>query len=208
MRLALLNFWIIILGIIRGMKKLTTEDIVNRFKKVHGERYDYRKVVYTGCNEKVNIICPEHGMFKQLVGNHSKGHGCKQCYYERKTLSKEEFIERAKKVHGERYDYSKVIYTGYDEKVNIICPEHGMFKQTVANHLSGQGCPLCGIQRTKKAKTKQVYCPELDMYFGSQTEAAEYIGLSNESISGAIRGRFKSAGKCPTTGVRLTWKRV
>jgi hypothetical protein len=124
----------------------------------------------------------------------------------KKKLTTEEFIAKAKKVHGKRYDYSKVIYIHSYVDVNIICPEHGMFERQPFRHLSGQGCPICSKQRFKKSKSKSVYCPELDKYFSSQTEAAEYIGLSKVSISYACRGIHKTAGKCPTTGVRLTWK--
>ena len=58
-------------------------------------------------------------------------------------LSNEEFIERAKKIHGNKYDYSKVEYIKNSDKVCIICKEHGEFWQTPKNHLKGQGCPIC-----------------------------------------------------------------
>ena len=58
-------------------------------------------------------------------------------------LSTEEFIKRAREIHGEKYDYSKVEYKGCYEKVCIICPKHGEFWQTPRSHLSGHGCPNC-----------------------------------------------------------------
>jgi len=62
------------------------------------------------------------------------------------------FLEKAKKVHGILYDYSKVEYTNHQNKVIIICHSHGEFKQSPKSHLSGQGCPKCGQERANKAK--------------------------------------------------------
>lgn len=60
-----------------------------------------------------------------------------------KQISKEKFIELAKKIHGNKYDYSKVEYKNKNTKVCIICPIHGEFWQTPNNHLSGNGCKKC-----------------------------------------------------------------
>lgn len=65
----------------------------------------------------------------------------------RKKLSKLEFINRAKSIHGEKYDYSKTMYEGYRKKITIICPIHGEFEQRVLSHLQGKGCPLCGKEK-------------------------------------------------------------
>lgn len=61
-----------------------------------------------------------------------------------KRLTKEEFIERARNTHGNKYDYSKVNYINSKTKVCIICPKHGEFWQTPASHIYGKGCPKCG----------------------------------------------------------------
>ena len=58
-------------------------------------------------------------------------------------MTNDEFIEKARKVHGDKYDYSKVKYINSRSKVCIICPEHGEFWQTPAKHLSGHGCAFC-----------------------------------------------------------------
>ena len=66
-------------------------------------------------------------------------------------MNTKEFIEKAKLIHGDKYDYSQVIYEKSQIKVTIICPEHGEFKQTTNKHLMGQGCPECGkILQAKK----------------------------------------------------------
>lgn len=134
--------------------RLTTEKFVEKAKNIHGDKYDYSKVVYKGNKEKVCIICPKHGEFWQFPSNHLSGKGCFACRNElnsaNNTSSTEEFIEKAKIVHGDKYDYSKVDYKSAKEKVCIICPEHGEFWQRPTNHLSGFGCPMCFKGKSSK----------------------------------------------------------
>ena len=124
-------------------RSLTTEEFINRAKKIHGDKYDYSEVEYINNHTKVCIICPEHGEFYMKPENHLiLKQGCPKCYGNVK-LSTEEFIKKAKEVHRDKYDYSKVEYINYETKVCIICPEHGEFWQTPHAHLNGQGCPHC-----------------------------------------------------------------
>lgn len=71
-----------------------------------------------------------------------------------KKLSTEEFIYKAILKHGNKYDYSDVVYLKSSEKVKIKCFEHGIFEQTPSNHLDGQGCPLCTITTFNNGFTK------------------------------------------------------
>lgn len=125
----------------------TTKSFIEKAKKVHGNKYDYSKVKYANQNEKVCIICPVHGEFWQRPQTHLCGKGCQKCarklVAEKNTYTFKEFIEKAKSVHKDKYDYSKVEYVDSRTKVCIICPEHGEFWQTPASHLSGCGCPYC-----------------------------------------------------------------
>ena len=132
-------------------KKKTTVEFINEARKVHGEKYDYSKVEYRNNREKVIIICPEHGEFLQSPEKHLSGQGCPACGGTKKNTT-DIFIEKARKVHGEKYDYSKVEYTTNKKKVCIICPEHGEFWQDPHNHLKGKGCPVCGDGIHKPAK--------------------------------------------------------
>ena len=123
------------------------------FKK-HGNKYDYSKVEYIDCKTKVCIICPIHGEFWQTPDNHLQNNGCKKCSKElaniKKSLTTEQFIEKAKLIHGNKYDYSKVEYKGSKIKVCIVCPKHGEFWQTPANHTNKilkQGCPKCKSEK-------------------------------------------------------------
>ena len=127
---------------------MTSNDFVAQARKIHGNKYDYSKVEYVNSKTKVCIICPKHGEFWQIPYNHLKGFGCCQCGHEKTNASKmsntQDFIKKAKQVHGDKYDYSKVEYIKSDIKVCIICPKHGEFWQTPNKHLYGDGCPKCG----------------------------------------------------------------
>lgn len=68
-----------------------------------------------------------------------------------KKKTTEQFIQEARLVHGDKYDYSKVEYVRCDRKVYIICPIHGTFSQSPEAHIRlKQGCPKCGNQKKKK----------------------------------------------------------
>ena len=133
------------------IKKCTIQ-FIEKAKKIHGDEYDYSKVVYHGACQKVCIICKEHGEFWQMPGNHLKGCGCPKCA-NRMPMSINEFIEKAKKIHGDKYDYSKVEIKKSDDKVCIICPKHGEFWMTLSRHLRGSGCHICA--GNKKPTTEQ-----------------------------------------------------
>lgn len=126
---------------------MDTEDFIKKARKVHGSKYDYSKVNYVDSKTKVEIICPIHGSFWQRPLNHLSGHGCKKCgelsRSESRRLTKEKFIEKAKKIHKNKYDYSNVDFVDLKTEVEIICPEHGPFMQTPHNHLMGHGCGEC-----------------------------------------------------------------
>ena len=131
------------------MRKLTTDEFIKKAREVHGDKYDYSKVEYINKRTKVCIICPIHGEFYQLAGDHMLGHGCRKCGSDKVAdvcrYDKITFIEKANEIHNHKYDYSKVEYINYHTKVCIICPKHGEFWQTPANHIfgSGKGCPQC-----------------------------------------------------------------
>ena len=126
---------------------LTTEEVIEKFKSIHGDKYDYSKVQYNKMHEKVCIICPKHGEFFQTPSKHIRGQGCPKCGIEerakKKTKTTEQFIKEAKVVHGNKYDYSKAEYKHAFEKVCIICPKHGEFWQRAFDHLHNHGCPKC-----------------------------------------------------------------
>lgn len=125
----------------------TKEDFIRVSNEKHNNKYDYSLVEYKTSQDKVKIICPIHGVFEQKANNHMSGYGCKKCanvenaLKQRKTT--EQFIEESKKIHGDKYDYSKTKYIKLTKKVCIICPKHGEFWQLPGNHLHGWGCKKC-----------------------------------------------------------------
>lgn len=135
------------------MKKVTTEDFIKKAREIHGDRYDYSKVNYVNNETPVCIICPEHGEFWQTPYNHVKGCGCQKCAGVNKSNT-EEFVKKAKEIHGDRYDYSNVNYTNSHTVVQIMCPEHGEFLQQPTNHLRGCGCPYCNTNVNSKIVQK------------------------------------------------------
>ena len=123
-------------------KRKSNDEFIREAQLIHHNRYDYSKVEYINNKTKVCIVCPEHGEFWQTPSDHLNGKGCPQCAGNVRC-DKAMFVEKAKSIHNDRYDYSKVEYVNAHTKVCIICPEHGEFWQTPNNHLNGNGCPLC-----------------------------------------------------------------
>lgn len=136
-------------------KLKTTEEFIVESRMLHGNRYDYSKVDYNNANISVEIICPKHGSFPQTPASHLYGRGCRKCFDkqtgDRSRSTTEEFIKKAKAVHGHKYDYGEVEYLTGILAVDIICPEHGSFPQRPDSHLQGTGCPDCGLPSDRDA---------------------------------------------------------
>ena len=139
---------------------LTTENFINKAIQIHGDKYNYSKVNYIGTEDKVCIICPEHGEFWQTPSGHLSGYGCTKCYNERRGANLRDdlttFISKAQQIYGNKYNYSKVKYINSRTEICIICPEHGEFWQTPNKHLHTKyGCPLCRKEEQVKNKEKK-----------------------------------------------------
>ena len=125
---------------------MSKDEFVRRSKEVHGEKYSYDNVdMSNGSQKPVNITCSTHGDFPQSPSNHLRGKGCKKCYHTGRRMSKDEFIQRAKEIHGDKYNYDNVVMgnNSVKDKININCPIHGDFPQSPNTHLSGSGCRKC-----------------------------------------------------------------
>ena len=137
---------------ISKLKRLPQNEIIEQFKMVHSNKYDYSQVQYLNSMEKVQIICPDHGSFFQKPNDHKQGIGCPNCNIS-KPKTQEETIEQFINVHNDKYNYSKVQYINTKTKVQIICPEHGSFFQQPNNHKQGAGCPSCNINSKEEFLT-------------------------------------------------------
>ena len=122
-----------------------------RFNKIHNNKYDYSKSIYTKSRGKLIIICPGHGEFTKTPETHLVGAGCPKCSLEVSAnnlrFTKEDFVSKAKQIHGNKYDYSKVDYKQNKILVTIICPVHGEFSQVPHTHTQGSGCIQCRDQK-------------------------------------------------------------
>lgn len=135
------------------MKKLTTEEFIEKARLKHGDKYDYSKVDYQGSKVKVCIICPKHGEFWQRPNDILSGMGCPICGGTKK-MTTEEFIEKAKIVHHNYFSYEKTVYKNSNEKVIVTCPLHGDFEVKANNHLNGVNCKVCQENGIKHMTTK------------------------------------------------------
>ena len=160
------------------MKKITTEEFINRANEIHGNKYDYINVIYAGTHNKVRIICPIHGEFLQSPHEHLKGNGCKKCSDNNRKKTLENFIKRSNEIHGNKYDYSKVEYVNTRTKVCIICPKHGEFWQTPDCHLRGCGCSKCSKSKSRNKKTTKQFIEEARRVHGDKYDYSkvEYKG--------------------------------
>lgn len=128
----------------------STEWFINKARCVHGKKYDYSKTIYNGASNDVLITCPIHGDFYQNANTHLKGSGCHKCALENRKMTTDDFINRCREIHGDKYDYSLTVYTDIQEKVKIICPTHGIFEQIANSHLRGQGCVKCCYESRRR----------------------------------------------------------
>lgn len=130
----------------------TQEVFINQLKSYRGDEFIYDKTHYINATTKVIVTCPKHGD-KEATPVHlllrTAPFKCPDCLLERKH---DQFIKRAKELHGNKYDYSKAKFVKNLERLEIICPIHGSFWQTPNNHLGGHGCRLCGNSSVGEVK--------------------------------------------------------
>ena len=172
-------------------KPCTSQDkVLAQFKDIHGDTYDYSKVEYIKNKIKVDIICKIHGVFSQTPSDHKAGKGCMKCGHDKNTenlkLTTQDFITNALSVHGDKYDYSKSIYTSARDKVEILCKIHGSFFQSPCNHTSGAGCPECADSGYKTTKNGYLYV----IKSGDFTK----IGITNKAVNKRVKDINRASG--------------
>lgn len=131
-------------------RQISFDDFLVRANVKHNYLYEYIPFQKHD-KQKVNIICPIHGLFEQNIFNHLNGNGCQKCFIDSEKLTTTQFIEKSQQVHGNKYDYSESKYVNNETKLIIICPEHGSFLQRPYNHWQGVNCPKCakGISQSE-----------------------------------------------------------
>lgn len=148
--------------------EIKKKNFVEKASSIHGDKFDYTNTEFRLNNNKINIKCKKHNIeFYILPSVHLRKNsngGCRMCFEENKRKSQDVFIEQARKIHGDKYDYSKVNYIAADKHIIIICKKHGEFLQRPKNHLEGQSCMQC----VNDAKRKHNI--EYKKYTGKQKE--------------------------------------
>ena len=201
-----------------GRHEPNTQGFIKKANAVHGDKYDYSKSVYIKSKQKVVITCTKHGDFEQTPNSHLAGQGCRKCGKEsmgkKQTLSKDQFLKKAKSVHGDKYDYSLVDYVGVDTAVKIVCSKHGVFNQKPHEHMIGRDCLDCGNETSGIARTRTTsyFIEKAHLVHGDRYDysKSEYKGVSDKiSIICSKHGEFtqvagyhmQGAG-CPSCAVR------
>lgn len=151
---------------------------IQKAKQVHGDYYDYSLITDPNISykDKVPIICPEHGVFEQMFNSHHKGFGCPECgkrdRANKRTNDIAQQIKKCNQIHEHKYDYSLILDNPRaQQKIDIVCPDHGVFKQKLNDHLNGSGCPVCATEqraRKNRLKIKQTHQKRL------QTQKQKY----------------------------------
>ena len=218
-------------------RKMTYEEFIKKAKSRHGEKFTYdndTENTFNGTRSRIVVTCPIHGKFEVIAKNHLL-YDCNKCSYEKRALlmrsNTSEFIEKARKVHGNKYDYSKTEYiTAKKDKVIVVCPEHGEFMILPNDHLSGKGCPRCndshlerdvsnaldesGVRYERGKHFKWLGKMELDFFIpesntGIECQGKQHFGLGGWSDRYDFRKSYeldrKKNALCGENGVRLLY---
>lgn len=172
-----------------GVGRLTKEIFLQKAKDVHGDLYEYilPDKITNSC--KIKIKCAKHGIFEQTPKNHFKGQKCHNCCKYR-GFSQDEFLNKCKEVHGNKYDYSETVYDGCHSNVTIICKTHGKFIQTANNHYNGNGCYKChDLVRTTEDFIKKAKIRHSNIYDYSKVKYT--LSRNSITIICKVHGEFK-----------------
>lgn len=133
------------------------DEFLKKVKEKHGDRYMIYPKEYVNARSRINVHCTKHKSTANFIARSltERETVCKQCYNEKYSSGKDNFLEKARLIHGDRYDYKKVEYISTIIPVTIICKKHGEFKQRPANHLRGQNCIECIRDEQRKPENIQ-----------------------------------------------------
>lgn len=189
--------------------KYTTNQIIEKFKLIHGDKYDYSKFDYLGYRQKSIIICKTHGEFLQHSNSHLSGQGCRKCFNDKNTLN---FISAGWKrninkrsvnfiidcqLKNPDLDFSKTVYNGKKNKVIVTCKVHGDYSTTTRLLLQGVSCKKCFYENLQERWSKDGwinYCKNnsIDfpyfyiLEFCSETERFIKFGITSKSLKTRI----------------------
>lgn len=211
-------------------QRLSNEEFIKRGISIYGGLDDYSKVEYVNNKTKVKLICKKHGEYTKTPSEYLRGERCQECSKIetaiKRTMTFEEFKEKAIKKHNGRYEYPIKIYNGINDYVYPKCPIHGIFKQVASYHLSGNGCQQCAQEMKESASEREIYQfvaenyggivmrnyrkilsgnRELDIYLPSLKLAIEFDGLFWHSTKNDTPTNYHldKTNECKNKGIRL-----
>lgn len=164
--------------------QLKTEKFIQKAIKVHGDKYSYLGLSYINAREKLVVTCSKHGDFLITPSNHLKGRGCFSCGREsssqKQTQPVEEMVADFRRTHGDKYSYPNPSER-VKNKVEIACPEHGVFQQDIYAHKSGRGCPKCGLNKPLRIEQDNFFNDCIKVHNGFYSyKYAVYTGIKNQ----------------------------
>lgn len=203
--------------------KMTKSRFVERIDNIYNHKFDLSQIKYKDYYTKVSdVICPTHGKFSVQPIKFVKGCDCPDCKKDKiNEENKLKFIEDANNIYNFYYDYSKVDYKGSGTKVCIICPEHGEFWKTPANHVNKkQGCPKCSIEAAAdrlKKYTDETFKEEANKVHNNKYDysKSKYVNINTPLIiTCPVHGDFEQSPAvhlkgcgCPNcNGIRKHYK--
>lgn len=169
------------------LKRKDTATFIRDARLVHSDTYDYGLTIYRVNNENVTVECRIHGPFEIQPSNHLNGQGCWECGNERirkaRLKTQKRFLEDARRVHGDRYEYPKVTYEHSTKPVTITCRIHRDFPQTPSSHLSGSGCPRCNhfVSKPETEWLDSLGVPERSVPLGTSRRSIVVDGYDPET---------------------------
>lgn len=162
-------------------RMLPFAEFVRQMQEKHGkDAVEYLAEGYIGMGGNIAYICPTHGKVVASAFHHSRAKlPCKFCSAdgrsERSRIPFSQFVENAKAIHGDRYDYIEDSYIAMSGQAGIVCKVHGKFSQLASDHITSQaGCPRCAATISK-----------------GEVELKEFL----ESAGLAVTHQFKYSGR-------------
>jgi hypothetical protein len=156
---------------------LNSKEYIKKVKLIHNNYYEYniRKNIINRKKDKIEIICPDHGKFKQSARDHERGNGCRKCGDLKKRNDEEKIIKKLKEIHNGKYEYDLSDYENVYSDINIKCPDHGFFKMRLRNHLYyGYGCPSCSSSKGEECIIKYLEENNIEYIFQKKFENCIY----------------------------------
>jgi len=160
--------------------KLKDKDILNRFQQIHNGFYKYNSLKRNNTMDEIEIICPNHGMFKQRINLHLLGHGCQKCGYN--SSNTKDFIQKANIIHSDKYDYSKVNYFNNKTRIIITCNKHGDFEIRPDDHLKGAGCQKCSFENINYSSLHEIEIRDFILNINPNIKLIERYRLGRKEI--------------------------